>query len=48
MSLANAPILFIKKKYGFFTNVCELSWTTSTHHQELVPFTLDLKVVGLV
>jgi hypothetical protein len=28
-------------------NVCQLSWIKSIHHQELVPFTFDLKVVGL-
>jgi hypothetical protein len=29
-----------------FVNVCWLSWTKSTNHQELVLFALHVKVVG--
>jgi hypothetical protein len=27
-------------------HVCQLPWTKLTHHQQPIPFTLDLKIVG--
>ncbi len=36
-----------KKENWFFMNVCWLSWTKSTCHQESIPFVLNLKVVTL-
>jgi hypothetical protein len=39
-------ILFVNKIW-FFMNVSWLSWIKSTHHKKLVPFTFDLKVIGL-
>jgi hypothetical protein len=27
--------------------MCQLSWIESTHHQELIPFALNLKIFGL-
>ncbi len=41
------PYPFCQKEKCFFANVCWLSWIESTHHQELVPFALDLRFVGL-
>jgi hypothetical protein len=40
------PYPLDKKIRWLFVNVCRLSWTKSIHHQESIPFTLDLKVVG--
>ncbi len=44
----NALILFVKKKIWIFTHVCRLLWIKLTHHQKLVPFAHDFKIVGLI
>jgi hypothetical protein len=43
-SLASAIIVLVKKKLVFM-NVCGLSWTKLTCHQELIPFAINFKVV---
>jgi len=42
----SAPILFCQKKGWIFANVCRLLWIESTHHQESVSSTPNLKIVG--
>jgi hypothetical protein len=40
------PLSSLSKRRKLFVNVCQLSWTELTHHQELGHFAPNLKVVG--
>ncbi len=41
-SICQKEILFLS------ANVCWSSWTKLIHHQDLIPFTFDIKVVGSI
>jgi hypothetical protein len=47
-SFQQCPYPFCQKESWLFANVCQLSCTKSTHHQESIPFAPNLKVVGLI